>query len=113
MSEQAVKLQRVVADFDTAVGEQTVANVAFVDADGDPIGLDGGSVASVNGKTGAVVIGAADIPEIAAAASAAEDAQEEIDEHAGNAAIHVPAPPAEGTFVLTATEGVIAWVASE
>lgn len=112
MSEQAVMLQRVVADFDTAVGEQTVANVAFVDAAGDPIGLDGGSVASVNGKTGAVVLAAADFPQIEAAATAASDAQDDIDTHAGSAGIHVPAAPAEGTFVLTATDGVIAWVAA-
>lgn len=112
MSEQAVKLQRVVADFDLADGEQAVANVAFVDEDGVPVGLDGGAVASVNGKTGAVVLAAADFPEIEAAATAASDAQDDIDTHAGNAGIHVPAAPAEGTFVLTATDGVIAWVAS-
>lgn len=112
MSEQAVKLQRVVADFDLAQGEQAVAFVAFVDEDGEPVGLDGGSVASVNGKTGAVVLAAADFPEIGEAATAASDAQDAIDTHTGNAGIHVPAAPAEGTFVLTATDGVIAWVAA-
>lgn len=117
MSEQAVRLQRVVADFDLAVGEQAVESVAFVDASGEPIGLDGGSVASVNGKTGAVVLSAEDIDvaaaDVAYGAGTAEDALDAAAAHEGNAAIHVPAPPTEGAFVLTATDGVIAWVASE
>ena len=64
----------------------------------------------MNGKTGAVVLAPADV---AYGDDTVQDALDAAAAHEGNAAIHVPAPPAEGGFVLTATDGVIAWVAAE
>lgn len=44
MSEQAVQLLQVVADPDTAVGEQALGLVSFVDAAGAPVNVTAGAV---------------------------------------------------------------------
>lgn len=47
MTEQAVKLQRIVpGKADTATGEQAVALVSFVDAAGNPVDVGGGGEAT-------------------------------------------------------------------